>query len=157
MGGGSSSSSSSNDSTVKTDNSNLQQNENALALNLDELSVSEVGDNSNVDVALNITDAGAVQNAFEFGSDALDQAFDFGNQSINQSYAFGEEVVREAQDTTRNAINVAGAAQTNAFAKIKEIANSFTSSGDSNTKTILLAIGGAVTVIGMVLFFNRKN
>lgn len=157
MGGGSSSSSSSNDSTVKTDNSNLQQNENDLALNLDELSVNEVGDNSTVDVALNITDSGAVQNAFEFGADALDHAFDFGNQAINQSYVFGEEVVREAQDTTRDAIHVAGAAQTNAFKKIKDIADSFTTSGDTNTKTILLAIGGAVVVIGMVLFFNRKK
>jgi len=156
MGGGSSSSSSSNDSTIKTDNSNLQQNENDLALNLDELSVSEIGDYSTVDVALNITDSGAVQNAFEFGSDALDQAFDFGNQSINQSYAFGEEVVREAQDTTRTAINVAGAAQTNAFAKIKEIANSFTNTANGNQQTILLALGGGVVVLAVIFLLRKK-
>jgi len=156
MGGGSSSSSSSNDSTIKTDNSNLQQNENDLALNLDELSVSEIGDYSTVDVALNITDAGAVQNAFEFGSDALDQAFDFGNQSINQSYAFSEEVVREAQDTTRNAINVAGAAQTNAFAKIKEIANSFSNTANGNQQTILLALGGGVVVLTVIFLLRKK-
>jgi len=156
MGGGSSSSSSSNDSTVKTDNSNLQQNENALALNLDELSVSEVGDYSNVDVALNITDSGAIQNAFEFGADALDHAFDFGNQSINQSYAFGEEIVKEAQDTTRNAINVAGAAQTNAFKKIKEIANSFTNTTNGNQQTLLLALGGGVLLLAAIFLLRKK-
>ena len=153
MGGGSSSSSSSNTSIVDTDNSNLQQNENAVALNLDDFSVDNIGDGSNVSFDLEITDAGAIEKAFEFGGDALD----FGAQSLNSSQQFGRDILNEASDISREAIRVAGNAQTNAFKKIKDIAASFTNSTDTNTKTILLAIGGAVVVIGLVLFFNRKR
>ncbi len=144
MGGGSSSSSSSNTSTVETDNSNIQQNDNQVALNLE-----DVGDNN----SFTLTDSGAIEKAFEFGGDALD----FGTQSLNSSHEFGRDIINEASEISRDAIQVAGNAQTNAFKKIKEFAASFTNSTDTNTKTILLAIGGAVVVIGLVLFFNRKN
>lgn len=153
MGGGSSSSSSSNASIVDTDNSNLQQNENDLALNLDDFSVDNIGDASSVEFNLEISDAGAIEKAFEFGGDALD----FGAQSLNSSQQFGRDIINEASEISRDAIQVAGNAQTNAFKKIKDIAASFTTNTDANTKTILLALGGSVVVIGLVLFFNRNK
>ncbi len=144
MGGGSSSSSSSNTSVVETDNSNIQQNDNQIALNLE-----DIGDGNSI----TLSDSGAIEQAFEFGGDALD----FGAQSLNSSQQFGRDILNEASEISREAIQVAGNAQTNAFKKIKDIAASFTNSTDTNTKTILLAIGGAVVVIGLVLFFNRKR
>ncbi|MBX2809391.1 MAG: hypothetical protein KTR20_12250 [Cellvibrionaceae bacterium] len=144
MGGGSSSSSSSNTSVVETDNSNIQQNDNQVALNLE-----DVGDNN----SFTLTDSGAIEKAFEFGGDALD----FGRESLTNSQEFGRDILSEASEISREAIQVAGNAQTNAFKKIKDIAASFTNSTDTNTKTILLVIGGAVSVIGLVLFFNKNR
>jgi len=142
--GGKSKSSSSNTSIVETDNSNLQQNDNEVALNLE-----DVGDNNTI----TLSDSGAIDKAFEFGGDALD----FGTESLRHSQEFGRDILNEASEISREAIQVAGNAQTNAFAKIKDIASSLTNSASSNTTTILLAIGGAVAVVGMVVLLRRKK
>lgn len=146
MGGGSSSSSSSSSSIVETDNSNIQQNDNQVALNLEDVS----------DSTITLTDQGAVEEAFAFGGDALDQAFNFGAQSLNNSQEFGRDVLGEAQEISRDALQMAGNAQTNAFSKIRDIAESFTQGTSSNTTTILIAIGGSVAVLGLLFFFRRK-
>ncbi len=152
MGGGSSSSSSSNTSIVDTDNSNLQQNENAVALNIDDVSVDSVGDNSNVNFDLEITDAGAIEKAFEFGGDALD----FGAQSLNSSQDFGRDIIREASEISQEAIQVAGNAQTNAFKKIKDIAASFTNTANGTNAALLVAVGAFVLVIFIVFLLRKK-
>jgi|GEM_PF-2572194 len=149
MGGGSSRSSSSNTSIVETDNSNLQQNDNALAFNLDDVSVEGLTDSS---VSVNVSDAGAIERAFEFGGDALD----FGTQSLQRSQDFGRDILNEASDISREAIQVAGNAQTNAFSKIREITTAFTN-GTSTTTTRLLVLGAAVTVLALVFFLTRKR
>jgi len=146
MGGGSSSSSSSNTSTVETDNSNIQQNDNQVALNLEDVT----------DTTITLTDQGAVESAFEFGSDALDQAVNFGTTALNNSQDFGRDILSEASEISRDAIQVAGNAQTNAFAKIKDIAASFTNSSNS-TNTVLIAIAGAATLGALLFFFRSKK
>ena len=169
MGGRSRSSTSSRSSSVvRTDNSNVQQNDNEVALNLKEVSGTTI----------NVTDGGAVEDALEFGTetveeafafsddtveeafsfggDALDEAFRFGTESLNNSQEFGRDILEESQETNREALRIAGNAQTNAFNKIKDIASLFNSSTSSQTATILLSIGGAVIVLGLIFFFRKR-
>ena len=146
MGGGSSSSSSSSSSIVETDNSNIQQNDNQVALNLEDVN----------DSTITLTDQGAIKEAFAFGADSLDTAFNFGSQSLNNSHEFGENILSEASEISREALQIAGNAQTNAFAKVKEFTASLTDSTNSTTN-LLLFVTIAGLVIGLVLFFNRTS
>jgi len=145
--GGRSRSSSRQTSIVETDNSNTQMNDNdGLILNLD--------DSGGAETTVIQTDQGAIEAAFNFGGDALDNAFDFGAQSLQGSQEFGRDIVSEAQEISTTALQIAGNAQTNAFAKIRDIADSFT--GDSqNTRLILLGLGGLL-VLGF-LFTARMR
>lgn len=141
MSGGKSRSSTTSTSITDIDNSNTQINDNeGLVLNL------EGAENSDATIIQSTTDFGAVESSFEFGESALDsvedtvgrsldtvddsvdRAFDFGDESQQRSFAFGENVIDEAQETTRQALSVAGNAQNNAFAKIKDLTQAFSTS-----------------------------
>ena len=114
--------------------------------------------------------------AFDFGGDALDESFDFGNRALafgntavegalafgsdalEDSQDFGRDVLNEAQEITRSALSIAGNAQTNAFSKIREIAESFTTGTSTTTRTLLIAFGIAGVVVAVtVLIRTRKS
>ena len=83
----------------------------------------------------------AFEAAFNFGGDALDNTFQFGAQSLQGSQEFGRDILSEAQGISSTVLQIAGNAQTNAFAKICDIADSFT--GDSqNTRLKQLQVKG---------------
>lgn len=174
-GGRSSSSSSSNHSTV-TDNSNTQINDTeglvlnfegsenneatiiqsdhgaiAESFNFGESALDRVDDvvNRSLDTA-DLATAGA----FDLGGDALDDAFSFGERALSDSQDFGRDVLSEAQEITQNALSIAGNAQTNAFAKIRDIADSFTS-GNTTSRIIITII--SVAAIGALIFAMRKR
>ena len=155
MGGGSSSSTSSNASTVETDNSNIQQNENAVAFNLEDLHI-EADNLTGSDIAVNFSDSGAIQEAFSFSSDTLDHAFNFGAESLNALGEFSEDILQETADVNREALAIAGNAQTNAFKKIKDIAAAFTDTSNSHNATILLALAGGVMLMIIVFLLRKK-
>lgn len=149
MSGGSSRSTSNNTSIVDTDNSNTQVNDNQGVV----LNIEDADDNI---TNLTLTDQGAVQESFEFSSDALDQAFNFGAESLRSNQEFGRDILGEAQELSSAALQVAGNAQTNAFAKIKDIAASLTQN-TSSTQTLLLTLGGITAVAGLLfLAFKRR-
>ncbi len=185
MSGGRSSSSSTSIDTTATDNSNTQINDTeGLVLNFEGAENSEATiiqsdqgairesfsfAESSLDSVGNIaTDAfdtvrDTTQDALNFGGDALDQSFDFGNRAldfsndtVSEAFGFGSDALSEAQDITRNALSIAGNAQTNAFSKIREIAESFTDSGNANTRLILIAIGVGALTLGVFFFLRRK-
>jgi hypothetical protein len=150
MSGGSKSSTK-NTTVVTTDNSNVnfeQDSNTGQIQNISDLSLK--------DSTFTLTDQGAVKASFDFGNDALDQAFNFGAQALQSNKEFGESVISEAQEISSTALQVAGNAQTNAFKKIREIAESFTNTSSANTTTILLAIAGSVGAMGFI-FFIRKG
>ena len=170
MGGRSSSSSNSSNDT-STDNSNSQindteglvlnfegsENNEATIIQSDQDAIAEsfnFGESaldSVTDVvnnSLNTVDF-ATQAAFDLGGDSLDEAFNFGESAINQTQDFATDVLQESQETTRNALQVAANAQTGAFSRIRDIADSFTGSSN-NTFQLLIAV---VAGIGATLIF----
>ncbi len=150
--GGRSKSSTKKTTIVNTDNSNVNVEQDSNTGQIQNFSDVTLKDST-----FTLTDQGAVKESFEFGNDALDQAFSFGAQALQSNQAFGESVISEAQEISSNALQVAGNAQTNAFKKIREIAESFTNTANINTTTILLAIGGSIGVISLILFFIKKR
>lgn len=147
MSGGSSKSKNSTTSIIETDNSNVNQSgDNAIL-------IEDVNDNATI----NLTDHGAVEEAFSFGGDALDNAFQFGTQALTGSQEFGREVIHEAQEISSNALQVAGNAQTNAFKKIREIAESFTNSSGNNATLIFIGLGVITIAIGAIFFKLKRK
>ena len=140
--GGKSKSRTSNSTEIDTDNSNTQVNDNdGLVVNIEDADSNET--------TIIQTDQGAIEQAFNFGGDALDNAFAFGAQSLNNSQDFGRDVLGEAQELSNTALQVAGSAQTNAFTKINDIANAF---GNNHTQTLVLV----ALVIGSVFLLRRS-
>ena len=146
--GGRSKSSTKNTTVIETDNSNLNFDQDSNNVSIQNFSDVELKDST-----FTLTDQGAVKESFEFSSDALDQAFAFGSQAIQSNQEFGQNVISEAQEISSDALQVAGNAQSNAFKKIREIAESFTNTSSANTTTILLAIAGSV----LAILFLRKR
>ena len=178
MSGGRSSSRSSTTNLNETDNSNTQINDTeGLVLNFEGAENSEAtiiqsdqgaiaesfnfGEsaldsiNDVVDRSLNTVD-NTSELAFDLGGDALDEAFQFGQRALTDSQDFGRDVLSEAQEITQSALSIAGNAQTNAIAKIRDIADSFNSSG-TTTKILIIALVGGFVALGAILFFSRKR
>ncbi len=161
MGGRSRSSSRSN-TTSNVDNSNVQ-------INGTEGGVVNVEGFGNRTTLIN-TDHEAVENAFEFGNDALDsvdntvdeafdfggKAFDFGLDALQETNELGKFAINEAQELSQTALTVAGNAQTNAFAKIKELSDAFKVNTSQQTKQFIL-IGSAVVAVVVLLMFLRRR
>ena len=170
MSGGRSRSRSSSSTTTQTDNSNTQITDNDgsvvnLEGNANQTTIIET-DNDAIEKAFDFGDRAldnvdnTVNDAFLFGDEVVDEALAFGgdalDKSLDKSFDFGREVLSEAQTITEDALNIAGNAQTNAFAKIREIAESFTSSS-SDTQKILMAIGGVAALMAVVMWFSRRT
>jgi len=96
------------------------------------------------------------RDALALGDNALDRAFGFGSSALADSQDFGRDVLSEAQELSRNALNVASNAQTNAFSKIREIAESFTTGTSATTRTLLIALGIAGGLMA-VMFIVRSR
>jgi len=178
MSGGRSSSNSSTSNTNETDNSNTQINDTeGLVLNFEGAENSEatiiqsdqgaIAESFNfgesaldsvdevVNRSLDTVDT-TTASAFDLGGDALDNAFEFGQQALTDSQDFGRDVLSEAQEITQDALSIAGNAQTNAFAKIRDIADSF-NSGSATTKILIVTVVGGFIALGALLFFSRKR
>jgi len=128
------------------------------------------------DVVSNSLDtvADATDRSFDFGGDALDEAFSFGGDALSfsettvdrslefgadalaDSQDFGRDVLSEAQELSQNALDVASNAQTGAFAKIRDIAESFTTGTSTTTRTLLIAFGIAGVVVGVTVLVRRQ-
>jgi hypothetical protein len=170
MSGGRSSSSSSSSTSTSTDNSNTQISDNqGSVVNLEgfgnQTTIIET-DNDAIEKAFafggNSLDSidSAVNKAFIFGDEALDEALAFGgdalDKSLKQSFKFSREAIKDAQNTTENALDIAGNAQKNAFAKIRDIADSFTTSS-SDTQKILIALAAVGAIVALIMFLRKRK
>lgn len=186
MSGGRSSSRSSSTNTTATDNSNTQindteglvlnfegsENNEATIIQSDQGAIQEsfsfaesaLGSVGNIATEAFLTTDNTVNQAFSFGLDALDdaqlttdKALTFGETVFREGQTFGRDVLSEAQDITTTALSIAGNAQTNAFAKIRDIAASFSSDAFANRNLLLIALGaGAFLLIAIFLLRRRK-
>jgi len=186
MSGGKSSSRSSSTNSTATDNSNTQINETeGLVLNFEgsenneatiiqsdqgaiqesfgfaESALDSVG---NIALDSFLTVDNTVDQAFSFGGDAIDniqqntdRAFSFGETALTETQSFSRDVLNDAQETNRQALAIAGNAQTNAFAKIRDIAASFSSDALANKNVLMVAGGAGVLLVLVILFLRRKG